>query len=71
MGIQRFGKGVSGESRAKRVGIVERSSNDAIRRVMHSDVTLLSGVTVLSQGQPAQGPDPCHHPSLPRHPQPP
>lgn len=31
-------------------------SNDAIRRVMQNDVTLRSGVTVLSQGQPAQGP---------------
>lgn len=31
-------------------------SNDAIRRVMQNDVTLGAGVTVLSQGQPVQGP---------------
>lgn len=35
---------------------MERSSNDAIRRVMQNDVTLQAGVTVLSQGQSVQGP---------------
>lgn len=44
------------ERENKRVGIVERSSNDAIRRVMQNDVTLQAGVTVLSQGQSVQGP---------------
>lgn len=37
-------------------GAGECSSNDAIRRVMRNDVTLGAGVTVLSQGQPVQGP---------------
>lgn len=49
-------------ARKKRVGIVERSRNDAIRRVMQNDVTFQAGVTVLSQGQSVQGPAPCHHP---------
>jgi len=54
------GTGVESGERAgevgEQIGAARSGSNDAIRRVMQNDVTLRSGVTVLSQGQPVQGP---------------